>query len=601
MITTSTMSHDPSRSTSSADHDGAVDPAVALDVLLDALREAIARRPEVADALIALVRSMRDEEGATVAPDESAEADSAAPEPRAAPPRRATTRMLSIGGVTYEIVVMEEAGAAVEPPAPRPPVVPTATSSAALDAPAPAAPADPEWRRRRTDLDLVVRRCAAKVRSIDWALERRERIARGEDHQSRIGPIDQARLAEVRDLADCSLWMLDPYGPVERLEPRRLIEARRGYVCVGRCAEAAKRWQDDDSSDDDALGDALPGFLQLAAEAQSALRTALRACEVENDSDQLDLWGWVRRRGDEERIYIERYMRSEDPATMAGLADFDDRLEAMLGELDGRIRRRRDRNHRINRLRYHAERLEAALVEGRDAEDPELAHDWRVVAETVEAWIAEGNQATDRSLLGQLAPIAADLPDAYAVGHVGRVLTEVERWLDDAAARSGTEAPDGDAVEADEAPASVAEAIDRVLARHPGRFVEAWNSRSQRDYAYVHPREVEHALEWLATDAWRAKRGDGAGELTPAELDLRLRERCGWTYRTGQSRTTMGQYPDWYRCSVAGRTFELREHVGRGNTRRQGQRSIRLAFAWDAESERIVLGFIGQHQRTGQS
>jgi hypothetical protein len=63
----------------------------------------------------------------------------------------------------------------------------------------------------------------------------------------------------------------------------------------------------------------------------------------------------------------------------------------------------------------------------------------------------------------------------------------------------------------------------------------------------------------------------------------------------------MGRYPDWYKCTYEGRSLDLVEHIGRGNTKRQGPNAIRVAFAWDESSRKIVVGFIGQHQRTGQS
>jgi hypothetical protein len=85
------------------------------------------------------------------------------------------------------------------------------------------------------------------------------------------------------------------------------------------------------------------------------------------------------------------------------------------------------------------------------------------------------------------------------------------------------------------------------------------------------------------------------------QLDQDLRERCGWHYRSHQSPSTVGEFPDWYRSRWDGRDFDIHSHIGRGDTKRMAHRAIRVAFAWDPVHEVVVVGFAGQHQRTRQT
>ena len=104
---------------------------------------------------------------------------------------------------------------------------------------------------------------------------------------------------------------------------------------------------------------------------------------------------------------------------------------------------------------------------------------------------------------------------------------------------------------------------------------------------FAKPAEVFDALAWLAT----AYRRDPAAiaESSP-----------GWFHKTDQSATTVGMYPDWYRTTYRGRTLDILEHIGKG-TSFDARSTIRIAFAWDDETELVVVGYVGRHQRNRQS
>lgn len=154
---------------------------------------------------------------------------------------------------------------------------------------------------------------------------------------------------------------------------------------------------------------------------------------------------------------------------------------------------------------------------------------------------------------------------------------------------------DGDA----EAPAefaSIAAAIACAEGKFPGELLFALNSKSSKDMPFQKPQEVFDALSWLATEFHRERPDDVNPDFT-----LSIRKACpGWFYKPNQTKTTMGMYGDWYRTTVNGRTFELSNHIGKGNSF-DPRSTIRIAFAWDEENEQVVVGYVGTHQRNRQS
>ncbi len=96
------------------------------------------------------------------------------------------------------------------------------------------------------------------------------------------------------------------------------------------------------------------------------------------------------------------------------------------------------------------------------------------------------------------------------------------------------------------------------------------------------------ALAWLAT-----AHCDGN--------DHRIGEACsGWTYKTSQREESIAKYREWYETLSDGKTWYLAAHIGKG-TSRDPRHTIRIGFVRDEEGNRVVLEFIGLHQRNRQS
>lgn len=123
------------------------------------------------------------------------------------------------------------------------------------------------------------------------------------------------------------------------------------------------------------------------------------------------------------------------------------------------------------------------------------------------------------------------------------------------------------------------------------------NGKSPRSQPFQKPEELFNALAWLATEYHRLRPNPGPSP----NFDLMIRKACpGWTYKPNQTDTTMGMYSEWYQTTWQGKRFELSHHIGKGNGR-DPKNTIRIAFDWDEEHNRVVVGYIGLHQRNRQS
>lgn len=144
--------------------------------------------------------------------------------------------------------------------------------------------------------------------------------------------------------------------------------------------------------------------------------------------------------------------------------------------------------------------------------------------------------------------------------------------------------------------ASVREAWDLAKARLGHRLAFRPNKKSEIDYNYKRPKEVWDALEWLATTYHDVR----TGKTRVIDLNESIKNTCsGWEYRPNQTDITLNTFREWYETTKDGKTFELREHLAKGTGR--DANVIRIAFAWDEDSERAIVGYIGPHQRSRSS
>ncbi len=141
---------------------------------------------------------------------------------------------------------------------------------------------------------------------------------------------------------------------------------------------------------------------------------------------------------------------------------------------------------------------------------------------------------------------------------------------------------------------SVDDAVRYAREMFSDRLLLKTNSKSVvKDNPFEKPEDVWRALQWLATIYHSAK----MGELSVPDFDHSLREMCGWWYKSDQHETTRNKYRDWYTTRVNGDRRWLLEHIGTGSSK-DARHTIRIAFDWEKDEKMVVVGFIGQHQRT---
>ena len=146
-------------------------------------------------------------------------------------------------------------------------------------------------------------------------------------------------------------------------------------------------------------------------------------------------------------------------------------------------------------------------------------------------------------------------------------------------------------------PKSVREAIALAEDSFPDTLEFALNAKSDKNSPFQRPTEVFDALSWLATVYHHHRTNPGK----PPQFDRLLKESCpGWSYKPGQTKTTKQRFDEWYFTSVNGRTYTLDAHLGKGNSH-DPQNTIRIAFAWDDDADRVVVGYMGLHQRNRQT
>ena len=141
---------------------------------------------------------------------------------------------------------------------------------------------------------------------------------------------------------------------------------------------------------------------------------------------------------------------------------------------------------------------------------------------------------------------------------------------------------------------NVKDAVSQASRTFSDELHLALNAKSQDNSAFQKPEEVFAALSWLAGDYRDQMMNPEPG----MDFNGKLREVCpNWFYTPRQSPTARGKYPEWYATTVNGASFELHEHIGRGKSH-DAKSNIRIAFAWNEQENKVVVGYIGRHQKT---
>jgi len=267
-----------------------------------------------------------------------------------------------------------------------------------------------------TDLPVIEARCRLKAEGARWAAARQRRLRAGADYETEIEPKDREIIDQAKTLHDCFLWMNHPSGP----SPADLSLLDDLAGCFEATASAISLVREV-VEDTEANRDIFEQTLDLVAEAQSALRTAVQVIDASRDNDQQMVYRWLRRTAAEEQTFIQRYMRSDDQADPTTWSDIVERIEALDDQLQQARHQEKQRRGRLNKLRYHVQQVEA----GRDTE-----HDWNTIVQTVDSMVKDGIPPSSREIRDALLPVIDELPEeTELLENVQLVLREIDHFL----------------------------------------------------------------------------------------------------------------------------------------------------------------------------
>ncbi len=233
-----------------------------------------------------------------------------------------------------------------------------------------------------------------------------------------------------------------------------------------------------------------------------------------------------------------------------------------------------------NELREEIESLRAEVDRLRRA-DSERKVEYEGLARQRDDLVAERE-----SLQSEIARLDAELSSSRKMVEIWR-LAGVSARLDEA----------GMPAEERKEPRTVRDAVALAQKLFPDRLAIALNSKSDKRSQFQKPQEVFDALAWLAT-AYHDRRANPGGS---PDFDRLLKESCpGWSYKSSQTEITREQFEEWYTTTWEGKSYVLNPHLGKGISY-DPQNTIRIAFDWDDDRKRVVVGYIGMHQRNRKS
>lgn len=147
-------------------------------------------------------------------------------------------------------------------------------------------------------------------------------------------------------------------------------------------------------------------------------------------------------------------------------------------------------------------------------------------------------------------------------------------------------------------PQTMAEAMDYFLTTAASKNLDviARAQKMARDSVYEKSSVFLTGLNWLATIYHDVK----TGAINGVDLRQSAQREAGMEYVPRQSPVTMGKYPEEYYIMYNGKRVALEEHLAEGDDF-DPRYSLRVAFFFDPEGKRVVVGHIGKHQRNRKS
>lgn len=232
------------------------------------------------------------------------------------------------------------------------------------------------------DLGLVEERARLKAESCRFFIElRRDRDdpVREPALRSRMDEM----IATAKSMSECFLWVF--WQNEEQPEDDRLL---RIATCYDALAEGAALCRRAIAPDGRLSSNEMQQAFQLFAEASSALRKSLDVTWLtSDDNDQEEAHTWLRRASFNRGVFVERYMKLDDPALPEYANEVITEAKRLILAEEDRVKKARKVDQLLNKAAYHARRV-------RNDTSP-VSHDFETINAVMEELRINGIGPTD--------------------------------------------------------------------------------------------------------------------------------------------------------------------------------------------------------------
>ncbi|MFN8854472.1 MAG: hypothetical protein ACK50P_02850, partial [Planctomycetaceae bacterium] len=268
------------------------------------------------------------------------------------------------------------------------------------------------------DFALIEQRCRLKAEGARWAVARRRLLANRADFTTDVEPLDRDLIARAKLLPNCFLWLNHPNGPSSN-DASRYDEVAACFETLAEAVALVRSMEDDKDRDPVEFENAL----NLLAEAQSMLRISVVKFDNYADTDQRDVFQWLKHTANEQQIFIRRFMRLDDPGDPNLASDLQARIKAASGSVVEARKRIKQQKKVFSKLKHKCQLIQ---------DQPESADDyWPLVYAMVDELYTGGVPSSHRDFRDSLLPIIEAIPEIEELPRsMQAVVKDLERHLD---------------------------------------------------------------------------------------------------------------------------------------------------------------------------
>ncbi len=172
------------------------------------------------------------------------------------------------------------------------------------------------------EIETIEARCRKKADAARWAAAHERWLEQGAELDDE-GPSPDPEITRWADTLMNGLLWQSAADPAASVDISVLDDLGGCFEVVAEAMALVRGILDEKKAIPKALEEVLP----LVAEAQSALRAAIRRIQAVDDADQIQVFDWLKAMAARYHVFIKRFMRVDDPADPVRWADLLSRIE----------------------------------------------------------------------------------------------------------------------------------------------------------------------------------------------------------------------------------------------------------------------------------